>query len=255
MSAPEKLLVTGGGSGLGARMIRVAIESGGQAVALDVRDAEGVASLGGARFLECDVTDAQAVGAAVDRAAALLGGIDGVFAAAGMLGTMAPIEHLDPADWRRTMAVNLDGVFYTLRAVVPHMTGGGGFVATSSIAGILTYGTPGAIAYMTAKSGLVALVKGAAVELARHKIRVNAIAPGAVPGTRLLTHGVDIHHTEELAHERLADIPLGGETSVDDVAGLVGYLLSDAGSRITGVVIPIDAGQSLLGGGKLKRKE
>jgi NAD(P)-dependent dehydrogenase (short-subunit alcohol dehydrogenase family) len=252
MTAPTKLLVTGGGSGLGAAMIHRAVASGARAVALDLKDADGIGAVDRAHFVACDVTDADAVTAAVGEAAAWLDGIDGVFAAAGMLGTMAPLDHLSPSDWRATMAVNLDGVFYTLRAVIPHMTEGGGFVATSSIAGLLTFGTPGAAAYMTAKAGLVTLVRAAAVELARLGIRVNAIAPGAVPGTRLLEHGLDLHHLDELAHERLADIPLGGATTADDVTGLISYLLSDGGARITGVVIPIDAGQSLLGGGKLK---
>lgn len=255
MSGAAKVLVTGGGSGLGAELVRRVTEAGGRAAALDLADKDGIETHDGARFIKCDITDAEAVEAATAQAVEHLGGLDSMFAAAGAAGARAPIHRMTPEEWRATMSINLDGVFYTLRAAAPHMTNGGSIVAVCSVAGMLTFGTPGSVAYMTAKAGLATLVKVAALELARLNIRVNAVAPGMVTTTRFLESAGAAHGVEELAHQRVAEIPLGGETTPADVVSLVLFLMSDAGRRITGTVLTIDAGQSLLGGGTLKPPE
>ncbi len=250
----NRLVVTGGASGIGAAVVHAAVAAGGPAVALDLADPAGIGTLPGVEFLRCDVTDAAGTERAMGEAARLLGGLDGVYAAAGILGTMAPVEHLTPDEWRATLAVNLDGFFHTVRAAVPLMTGGGAIVGTSSIHGLRTYAAPGGVAYGVAKAGLVAFVQTSAVELARHGIRINALAPGKVGGTRLLTQNLADHDLDGLEHERIADIPLEGETTTADVVAAVRFLLSDESRRITGTVLPIDAGQSLLGGGMLKAR-
>lgn len=248
----RRLVVTGGASGIGAAVVRAAVADGARAVALDLADHDGVGALEGVDVVRCDVTDAAVTEAAMAEAAGLMGGLDAVYAAAGMLGTMAPVEHLSPEEWRATLAVNLDGFFHTVRAAVPLMTEGGAIVGTSSIHGIRTFAAPGGVAYGVAKAGLVAFVQTAAVELARHRIRINAVAPGKVGGTRLLTANLGAHDLDELQHERIADIPLGGETTTDDLVETVRFLLTDRSRRITGTVLTVDAGQSLLGGGVLK---
>jgi len=247
-------VVTGGASGIGAAVVRAAVAAGGSAVALDLADPDGIGELSGVEFLRCDVTDAAGTQAAMAEAASAMDGLDSVYAAAGILGTMAPVEHLSPEEWRTTLAVNLDGFFHTVRAAVPLMTAGGAIVGTSSIHGIRTFAAPGGVAYGVAKAGLVAFVQTSAIELARHGIRINAVAPGKVGGTRLLTQNLSAHNLEGLQHERFADIPLEGETTTDDVVAAVRFLLTDDSRRITGTVLPVDAGQSLLGGGLLKAR-
>jgi len=248
----KRLVVTGGASGIGAAVARAAAGAGSRVVVLDLADSDGIGDVDGVSFLRADVTDADGMKAVMKSAATVMGGVDAVFAAAGMLGTMAPVEHLLPGEWRATLAVNLDGFFHTVRAAVPQMAAGGAIVGTSSIHGIRTHAAPGGVAYGVAKAGLVAFVQTSAVELARHGIRINAIAPGKVGGTRLLTQNNAAHDLEELQHERIADIPLAGETTTDDIVAAVEFLLTDASRRVTGTVLPIDAGQSLLGGGVLK---
>ncbi|WP_296601405.1 SDR family NAD(P)-dependent oxidoreductase [Nocardioides sp.] len=250
----RRLVVTGGASGIGAAVVRTVVAEGGRAVALDLADPDGMAALEGVDFVRCDVTDAGGTQTALAEAAGLLGGLDAVYAAAGMLGTMAPVEHLTPEEWRDTLAVNLDGFFHTVRAAVPLMGAGGAIVGTSSVHGLRTFAAPGGVAYGVAKAGLVAFVQTAAVELARHGVRINAVAPGKVGGTRLLTANLGAHDLDDLEHERIADVPLAGETTTADVVAAVRFLLSDQARRITGTVLAVDAGQSLLGGGMLKAR-
>jgi NAD(P)-dependent dehydrogenase (short-subunit alcohol dehydrogenase family) len=250
----RRLAVTGGASGIGAAVVRAVVAEGGRVVVLDLADPDGTAALDGVDFVRCDVTDAAGTQAALAEAAATMGGLDSVYAAAGILGTMAPVERLSPGEWRATLAVNLDGFFHTVRAAVPLMSKGGAIVGTSSIHGLRTFAAPGGVAYGVAKAGLVAFVQTAAVELARHGIRINAVAPGKVGGTRLLTANLGTHDLDDLEHERIADVPLGGETTTDDVVAAVRFLLTDASRRITGTVLAVDAGQSLLGGGVLKAR-
>lgn len=246
------IVVTGGSSGFGLAVARRAVELGARVVSLDLADRDGTADGERIVFLPCDVTDADRVVAAFAQANATLGRIDGVFANAGVIGTMAPIEELRPDEWRRTLAVGLDGVFYTLNAAVQYLAvQGGSIVVTSSITGTRSFATEGAAAYAAAKAGAVALAQVAAVELGRFGIRVNAIAPGGVR-TRIVESAV-VRGVDRLAHERRADAPLTGpQTSAEDVAELVCFLFSAAGSRISGAVIPIDGAQSLLGGGILR---
>ena len=133
------------------------------------------------------------------------------------------------------------------------MTGGGAILGTSTIHGIRTYAAPEGVAYGVAKAGLVAFVRASAVELARLGIRINAIAPGKVGGTRLLTQNNAAPGLEGLWHERIADAPLGGETTTDDAVAAAELLISNACRRITGTHgDATNAGQSLLGGGVLK---
>ena len=248
------IVITGGGSGIGAAVARAVLEEGARVTILDLADAEGIAGGTSAHFVKCDVTDAPDVERAMREASDRLGRLDGVVANAGINGMQAPIEDLTPSEWRQTLSVCLDGVFYTIRSAIPHMTGdGGSIVITSSITGTRSFATEGAAAYAAAKAGIVALAKLAAVELGRYGIRVNAIAPGGVLDTRLWDERTMLRNLDELAHVRLIDAPLvGAGTSSRDVAELILFLLSSSSRRISGALIHIDAAQSLLGGGILR---
>lgn len=250
--AGQGIVVTGGSSGFGLAVARRAVSLGARVASLDVADRDGTADGRDIVHVPCDVTDAARVAEAFADAAAALGRIDGVFANAGIIGTMAPIEELRPDEWRRTLAVGLDGVFHTVHAAVPHLRDrGGSIVVTASITGTRSFATEGAVAYAAAKAGAVAVARVAAVELGRFGIRVNSVSPGGVR-TRIV-ESATVRGVEELAHERRADAPLTGpQTSADDVAELVCFLFSPAGARISGADIPIDGAQSLLGGGILR---
>lgn len=247
------VVVTGGGSGIGAAIVRLLLAHGAHPVALDLTDTEHIGEIAGAWFLACDVTNSDGVSSAFGEVAARLGSIHGVVANAGINGMQAPLESLRPEEWRATLGVCLDGAFYTLHAAIPHMPSGGSIVVMSSITGTRSFATEGAAAYAAAKAGSVALARVAAVELGRYGVRVNAIAPGAVPDTRLWDQGTALRDLESLAHRRLIDAPLPGEaTNSRDVAELAVFLLSERARRISGALIHIDAAQSLLGGGILK---
>lgn len=249
------IAITGGASGIGLAVARRCAALGAQVALLDLADRDGVADGSTLHFVHCDVTDGEGTAAALGQAAATLGGLDGVFANAGIVGTLAPIEEMTPDEWRRTTSVSFDGVFHTIRGSVEHLAarGGGSIVITSSIAGTRTFGTGGTAAYAAAKAGAAVLGQVAAVELGRHRIRVNSVAPGAV-STRF-TEGIVARGLDRLAHERSAGIPLAdGATSADDVAELVVFLLSDAAAKISGALIPVDGAQSLLGGGVMKSR-
>jgi NAD(P)-dependent dehydrogenase (short-subunit alcohol dehydrogenase family) len=181
-----------------------------------------------------------------------LGGLDIVFANAGVNGVWAPIEQLDPDEWKKTLDINLTGTFLTVKCAVPVLreAGGGSIIVTSSVNGTRMFSNTGASAYATSKAGQVALVKMLAPELAPHGIRINVICPGAIETAidenterRNLEHaGLPVEFPE-------GKIPLGGKPgSADQVAQLVLFLASDMSSHITGTEIWIDGGQSLLQG-------
>jgi NAD(P)-dependent dehydrogenase (short-subunit alcohol dehydrogenase family) len=250
----KTLAITGGGSGIGAAIAKRATGEGANVAILDLRDSENVTAAETARFFLCDVTDPTAVEQALAQVASAFGEIHALAASAGINGVLAPIEDLHPDEWRQTLSVCLDGTFYTLRAAIPYFPPqDAAVVLIASITGTRSFATEGAAAYAAAKAGVTALAQIAAVELGRLGVRVNAIAPGAVLDTRLWDERTAIRNLSSLAHERRIDAPLTGDgTTAADVADLALFLLGPAARRISGAVIHIDAGQSLLGGGILK---
>lgn len=247
-----RYVVTGGASGIGRGVVESLRKDGSRVAVLDQTSAEPV-ERDSVRFFGCDVADHRGVTDAMAGAAGWLGAVDGVVSCAGVLGVLAPIEDTDPEEWRRCVAVNLDGAFNVMRESVRYLRAGGRIVALASIAGTMTYGTPGAAAYMSAKAGLATLVKVAAVEFGRHGVTVNGVAPGYVPQTGFPLSFTD-DRTASLRHRRVADVPLAGSTvAVDDVVSAVRFLLGEGASRITGTILPVDAGQSLMGSAVLRR--
>ena len=253
----KTVLVTGAGSGLGEAAARLLAERGArlvligrtadelQAVASDI-----AANGGDARAIVAEIQDEQAMAAAFRETEEHFGRLDGVFANAGINGTWAPLAELTLEEWQRTMRINLDGTFLTLRGAIPLMqAGGGSILITSSINGTRTFTTAGASAYSTTKAGQVALAQMAALELAQYRIRVNAICPGAIE--------TEISDNTEKRNTDAARVPAeypGGRVPLtggkpgrsSDVAELVCFLLSDGAAHITGTPVWIDGGQSLL---------
>lgn len=253
-------LVTGAGSGIGkAAALRLARE-GAVVGALshtadEVRRTAREIEAGGGRSmaLVADVRDPVAMERAVDELVGTHGGLDCVFANAGINGVWAAIDELAPEEWRLTIETNLTGAFLTLRYAVPHLKrrGGGAIVITSSINGTRTFSNSGATAYACTKAGLVALAQMTALELARHRIRVNVVCPGRIEAE--INDNTWARHLEavrEPVEYPEGKIPLtdGRAGKAEDVAELVLFLMSDRSRHITGTPVWIDGGQSLLVG-------
>jgi 3-oxoacyl-[acyl-carrier protein] reductase len=230
-------IVTGGASGIGAGIAK-RLASEGARVSLWDRD---VAALDGAAVPHksvVDVTDAEAVGRAAADTAAALGRIDILVASAGITGPVASVWDYPVAEWDRVIDVNLNGVFYCNRAVVPHMlrSGYGRIVNIASIAG--KEGNPNAAAYSASKAGVIGLTKSLGKELANTDIRVNCVTPAAVR-TPLFSQ-----MTQQHIDFMLSKIPLGRFGEIDEIAALVCWLASEECSFSTGGVFDISGGRA-----------
>jgi 3-oxoacyl-[acyl-carrier protein] reductase len=245
--AKQSVLITGAGIGIG-KATALAFARAGYAVAVtDILEAEGSAVAetiraagGDAVFLRLDVTDTAATQTAVAAAEARFGTLDVVVANAG-IAHKVPLAELDDAKWDFTLDVDLKGVFRVVRAALPGMRqrGSGAIVALSSIMGV-AYGWDEHVHYSAAKSGVVGLVRGLAVELARSGIRVNGIAPGYIRTAQALStqHSLGPEGLERAA----AIIPIGRVGEPEDVADVALFLASPAARYITGQIIVVDGG-------------
>ncbi len=252
-------LVTGGSSGIGAAAARLLVSEGVRVGAVArTRDEleQAVAKMTGdggeAIALTADISKPEEIETAIQNLVDKWGRLDIVFANAGINGTWAPIDELSPEEWQKTIDINLNGTFYTLKYSVPHLKKqGGSIIVTSSVNGTRMFSNSGASAYATSKAGQVALTKMLALELAEYKIRVNVICPGAV-STEIeeSTEREDLQGTGWPAEYPKGRVPLrGGEPGTpEQIARLVLFLASDESDLITGSPIWIDGAESLLQG-------
>lgn len=251
--------ITGGGSGIG-RATAVRFAKAGANVALLARSKEELSQVAdeigeaGAKalVLAADVRDADQMGQAVERIIERWGRLDVVVANAGINGVWAPIADLEPDEWDATIETNLRGAFLTLKYSIPHLKArGGSIVITSSVNGTRTFSTAGATAYACTKAAQVAIAKMAALELAKHRIRVNVVCPGAID-TPILQSGEqrNLDEAREPIEFPEGGIPLtdGPPGTAEEVSELMLFLSSDAASHITGTEVWIDGGESLLHG-------
>ncbi len=251
-------LVTGAGSGIG-RASAVRFAAAGAAVGAlgrteeEVRDTcAEIRSAGGRSIaLTADISVEEEMRTAIDRLAGECGGLDVVFANAGVNGVWAPIDELKPEEFDRTVTINLRGTFLTLHLSVPHLKrrGGGSILVTSSINGTRTFTTPGATAYASTKAAQYAMVQMLAVELGPHKVRVNAICPGRIDTE--IEENTETHRADAAAFPSEfpeGDIPLTGKEAgkAADVAELALFLASPSARHITGTAVWIDGAQSLV---------
>jgi 3-oxoacyl-[acyl-carrier protein] reductase len=218
----EVVVITGGARGIGAALARAVNARGGTAVVLDV-----IAPADGIEYVEVDVADRAAVVAAVAGVLERHGRIDGLVAGAAVQ-PRSPVLETDPAEWTRTLQVNLDGVVWVCQAVVPHLVAqrSGSVVVFTS--GMASSGYPGAAAYTASKAALVAFAKSLAAEVAEHRVRVNVVAPGVIDTEqfRAANVGADRDHWSDTI----------GIGDPDDVVGPLLFLLSDA-AAMTGSVL------------------
>jgi NAD(P)-dependent dehydrogenase (short-subunit alcohol dehydrogenase family) len=246
--------VTGAASGLGRAYAEAMAENGAKTMLADM-DAAGLeAATAALKAKGCDVEsvvldigDTEALRGAIDGTAARHGRLDIVFANAG--GSAGPgfelvptgsIDQTDLSAFDRSMQINLRATFLTIRFAAVHMKARkrGSIIATTSIAGTRSEPLVG-YGYVAAKAAINNVVRHAAVDLAPHNVRVNAIAPGP-----FLTNiaGGRLHREPEAVKKFTAMIPMGRIAQPDEIKGLALLLASPAGSFITGTVIPIDGG-------------
>jgi 3alpha(or 20beta)-hydroxysteroid dehydrogenase len=240
------VVVTGSARGQGAREASLCAELGAKVVVCDVLDVEGeeiAAELAGrgltAFYQHLDVSDESSWNDLVERVRHEHGRLDGLVNNAGVALRSKSFVETTLDDWHRVLSINLTGPFLGMRASAPLMRdgGGGSIVNTCSVAALTGY--MGA-AYSASKWGLRGLAKNAALELCDFKVRVNSIHPGVI--VTPIVEGA-----ETALHAVAGMTPLGRPGSVDDVAPLVAFLLSDASSYISGVDIPVDGGFTQFG--------
>jgi NAD(P)-dependent dehydrogenase (short-subunit alcohol dehydrogenase family) len=251
--------VTGGGSGIGEAACYTLARAGAAVAVVDLRPeparavAERITASGGKAFaLTADVSDEEAIGAALAQAAMTFGGLHVVFANAGINGMQAPIDEMTLDEWNATIGPNLTGVFLTVKHSIPYLRdgGGGSIIVTASVNGNTIFSQPGYAAYSTSKAGAVAFTKMAALELARWNIRVNAILPGAVKtNIRERTYRRNLDRVDYGFHPPATWPPLGGvPAEASEVADVVLFLASDASRYMTGAELLFDGASSLWRG-------
>jgi NAD(P)-dependent dehydrogenase (short-subunit alcohol dehydrogenase family) len=243
-------ILTGAFGGLGLAMGEALTQAGANVCVWDI-DAnkkaaaeEALARHGGkAKAMLVDVTDEAAVAEAIKETASTFGGLHAAFANAGHGSGGGPtLFEIQMPGFHRTMTVNVDGVFYTLREAARVMRDageGGSLVATSSVAAIR--GLQGAEHYAASKGAVISMVRSMALELARHNIRVNAILPGPFVTDISRAFKADPLRNEQ----RMNHTPMGRWAEPEELGGLAIYLASDASRYHTGDDFVVDGGYSV----------
>jgi NAD(P)-dependent dehydrogenase (short-subunit alcohol dehydrogenase family) len=243
----QRAIVTGGASGIGAATATRMAQEGARVAIFDINGdgAEILAKEIDGLAYQVDVTDFDAVQAAVDDAHEKLGGLSLLYNNAGG-SNLANVHEWSLKEWHRVIDLNLTGVFHGFKAAIPHLLAGGGgaIVSTASISG--TRPSAGEAPYSAAKAAIVALTANAALEYAP-TIRVNSVSPGMIrtPLTELLLVEAGLNEYDAM----VAKTPLGRVGNPDDIAGVVVFLCSDLARFITGQNIVIDGGMTLHGAG------
>jgi 3-oxoacyl-[acyl-carrier protein] reductase len=243
----ETVLVTGAGIGIGRATAKAFGKAGYRVIATDILEKQGaavaaeIAAEGGrAEFHKLDVrstADADALVAKIEKAH---GGVDVIVANAG-IAHRVPVDKLTDEKWDHTFEIDLKGIFRVVRPALAGMRSRkkGAVVALSSIMGV-AYGWDEHVHYSAAKSGVVGLVRGLAVELAKDGVRVNGVAPGYIRTAQLLS---EEHSLGPAGAEKAADfIPMGRLGEPEDIADVILFLASRAARYMTGQVVTVDGG-------------
>jgi NAD(P)-dependent dehydrogenase (short-subunit alcohol dehydrogenase family) len=239
-------LVTGAAAGIGRATAEAFAREGAHVVVVDLPGTAGeevvhaIESSGGsALFVPCDVANGGEVRRMVRTAVEAFSRLDYAFNNAGIEGEAAPAAECSEENWDRVMAVNLKGVWLSMREEIPHLlaAGGGAIVNCASVAGLV--GFPGIPAYSASKHGLIGLTKSAALEYAGAGVRVNAVCPGVIRTAMIERFtGGDAEREAQL----VASEPVGRMGTPEEVAAAVLWLCSDAASFVTGHALAVDGG-------------
>lgn len=243
-----KVLITASATGIGFAVAKAFLESGAEVHICDINSEKletCTRSLPGAGITCADVSDPAEVDKLFEEVASQLNGLDVLINNAGIAGPTAPIEDVDPQDWERTMAVNINGQFYCARRAVPLLkdAGGGSIINMSSSAGLLGY--PMRSPYAASKWAVIGLTKTMAMELGEFGIRVNAVCPNAVEGPRMdaviaaeaKAKGIS---EADVYKDLVQGTSMRTFVTTDDVSSMILFLCSNAGSRISGQALSVD---------------
>lgn len=251
-------IVTGGASGIGEACAETLAREGASVLITDIDDTLGkgvvdrITKAGGkAHYLHHDVRDEATWPGIIEEAEKRYGRLDIMVANAG-IGIMSPIATMTLADWQRQQAINLDGVFLSIKHSIPAMkrARGGSIVLMSSVAGLR--GAPGLAAYSATKGGVRLLAKSVALEHAADNIRCNSVHPGiiATPIWEKIPTGAEGNRRNAPIDPReraAATVPLPRVGEAQDIANGVLFLCTDAGNYITGQELVIDGGMTAGG--------
>jgi 3-oxoacyl-[acyl-carrier protein] reductase len=243
----KTVLITGAGIGIGRATAKAFAKAGYAVVATDVLEKEGVSVAeeiarggGKAEFHKLDVRSTEAADAVVAAAEKKYGGVDAIVANAG-IAHRVPLAKLDDEKWDHTFEIDLKGIYRVVRPAVAGMRARktGAIVCLSSIMGV-AYGWDEHVHYSSAKAGVVGLVRGLAVELAKDGVRVNGVAPGYIRTAQLLSeeHSLGPKGAEAAG----AFIPMGRIGEPEEIADVIVFLASEGARYMTGQVVVVDGG-------------
>jgi 3-oxoacyl-[acyl-carrier protein] reductase len=237
----KTVLITGSSRGIGAAAARKFAREGWQVAVNWVRSREKALALcrelgNGSVAIQADVSDPGQAASLVEQTVSAFGHLDALVCSAGIALPLDVVQNCSPESWRRVFSVNVDGVFYTVRAALPHMIqqGGGKIVTLSSMWGQV--GGSCEVPYSAAKGAVIAFTKALAQEVAPSGINVNCVAPGVIQ-TDMMAFA-DAQTLAALAEET----PLGRLGTAEDVAGSIYYLCQSESSFLTGQVIGVNGG-------------
>ena len=245
----KRLIITGAGSGIGRATSLLAAEEGAQVLAVDLADsvqdtATAINGSGGqARAVQADVSDEDAVRGYVAEAVETFGGLDGIYANAGVGGGGKPMLELTVEDWQRTLGVNTVGVFLAVKHAVPELkkSGGGASLCTASVAGLRA--NAGGVDYSASKAGVISIVQTVAYQLYGEPIRINAICPGLIQTG--MTKPVFDMAEQRGTTDRIGQVnPTRRFGQPEEIGQMACFLLSDRASYVNGQAIAVDGGLS-----------
>ncbi len=208
---------------------------------------------GSAEFFGVDTSISGQVEQAVQRATHQFGGVDVLAHCAG-IQSYGTVTSVSEEEWRRTLAVDLDGAFYISKFVLPEMVrrGGGSVVITGSTQSLVAHCN--SAAYVTGKHAVVGLVRSIALDFAAQNIRANCVLPGAID-TPMLRWGASLDPDPERVIEACDNLsPMGRMGTAEEVANVILFLLSDLASYVTGTTVVVDGGQMVPCGGTAFQK-
>ncbi len=238
-------IVTGGGSGFGAGIVRKFIAEGARVMAADINSeaARAIAEATGALAQQTDVADGDSVRAMAEAALSAFGHVDILVNNAGITHLPMPMEDVPEDLFDRVFAVNAKSVYLTARHLVPHMKarGTGAILNIASTAGLSP--RPNLNWYNASKGWMITATKTMAVELAPHGVRVNALAP--VAGETPLLASFMGEDTPERRKAFLSTIPLGRFSTPEDMGNAACFLCSDEAGMVTGVAMEVDGGRCI----------
>lgn len=243
----ERVLVTGAGDSVGRAIAERFMAKGAKVHICDVRGDAVAATLAANPGMSGSVTDVGVRGevdALFDDVRAQVGDLSILVNVVGMAGPRAAIEDIDEDDWDKTIAVNLSGMFYTMKRAVPMLkANGGGSIVNFSTCSTRT-GIPFRAPYIASKAGVEGLTKNSARELGPSGIRVNAILPGIINNDRfrfIVQRNVDAtgRSFDDIENDYLKYVSLRCKVELSEFADMVEFITSDAGKKITGEIIAV----------------